>query len=84
MQKEMGRILSLAVPWFLYPEVSERLHRSRSDGLTYAHKLVHTPQRLTLSQRYLGMECFVSGSALGAVAQDQLQAYDITKPSISI
>ena len=43
----------------------------RSVGLPCAHSHVSAPGSPDLSWRYLDMENFSTGSALGAVAQDQ-------------
>jgi hypothetical protein len=67
IQMESGWILSQATSQFLCPEVYGPVPLSRSGGPNCAHRLVCTPERPSLSWRYLGMPCCGTGSALGSI-----------------
>ena len=80
VQTEMGRILSQAVPWFLYPEGYSRTQWC----LTSAHRFVSIPGRPALSSRYLGMESSSTGSAPGAVGQDRYSSLFTADTSVLV
>ena len=68
---ETGRILSQTAPQFLCSEVSRKVPYCRRGGHTYAHRHVSTRGRPALSQWYLVLKLWGTGSA---GAQDQLSA----------
>ena len=65
MQTDIWRILSLAVPWFLWAGPSWARNLNRNGSLTCAHRCVSPPERPALSRWYSGMESCSPGSAPG-------------------